>query len=80
MPTNAESDEVHTEQLRERSGLFEADDALISFLYTLMRDHLPTGAVERLVRESLDERGESVQYTNGWLAQYAQDLARRLRG
>lgn len=63
--------------LRNRSGSVQIDSKLVSFLYELMRDHLPPGKVEEIVRAS---EGESnVVYTNGWLAQYAQDLANRLK-
>lgn len=63
--------------LRERSGeVAIMGDRLASFLYDLLRDHLPAGEVERLVREA----DPDVQYTNGWLAEYARDLSRRLRG
>ena len=64
--------------LRERSGNIDKSGRLVSFLYTLMRDHLPPGKIEELVRETeLDEPGEN-QYSNGWLALYAQDLMVRL--
>ncbi len=62
--------------LRERSGSIEYDDKLVSFLYELMRDHLTAGQVEALVRESA-HTGHTI-YTNGWLANYAKDLASRL--
>lgn len=62
--------------LRERSGEVDVlGDRLTSFLYDLLRDHLPSGVVERMVREA----DADIQYTNGWLAEYARDLARRLR-
>ena len=48
---------------------------LASFLYDLMRDHLTPGMVEDLVQESVDIE---VAYTNGYLAQYALDMAKRL--
>ena len=73
-----ESDKQHPEtpQLRQRSGNVVSTDPLVSFLYDLMRDHLPAGVVERLVRESPHR---IVQYTNGYLANYAVDLAKRLQ-
>lgn len=70
-----------TIQLRERSGNMTDTEALVDFLYTLMRDHLPTGVVERLVQDATIEkraRKSGALYTNGWLALYAQDLAERL--
>lgn len=62
--------------LAERSGRVKLNGRLITFLYELMRDHLPAGKVEEIVRASEDE--SEVTYTNGWLAQYAEDLAKRL--
>jgi len=66
----------HNSELRLRSGEVNVNDRLTSFLYELMRDHLDAGTVEKLVRDSQDP---DVAYTNGWLAQYAEDLAKRLR-
>jgi len=62
--------------LFERSGKVFAATPLVSFLYDLMRDHLPPGTVERLVREA--ESPGTTTYTNGWLAMYAKDVADRL--
>jgi hypothetical protein len=62
-------------ELRLRSGEVDIDSKLVSFLYTLMRDHLPPGQVEAIVRDSTVP---DVAYTNGWLAKYAEDLAKRL--
>lgn len=66
--------EINT--LREASGHIERDSKLISFLYELMRDHLPPGVVEKLVQDS---QVSECLYTNGWLALYAEDLANRLK-
>lgn len=63
--------------LRERSGTIKINNRLVSFLYDLMRDHLPPGKVEALIREAEDE--PDIVYTNGWLALYAEDLANRLK-
>jgi hypothetical protein len=38
-----------------RSGKVMFNDPLTSFLYELMRDHLPTSAVEQLVRNALPQ-------------------------
>lgn len=64
------------EGLRFRSGEVQIDSKLVSVLYSLMRDHIPLGVLERLVNEA--ESGP-VTYTNGWLAEYAKDLADRLK-
>lgn len=64
------------EALRARSGSVDVHGRLVAFLYTLMRDEVPPGTVERIVRDSRDP---DCQYTNGWLAKYAEDLANRLQ-
>jgi len=69
--------EERTKQLREDSGAVVYTDALTSFLYELMRDHLPAGVVEQLVRTAVNEPEENV-FTNGWLAKYANNLAEQL--
>lgn len=63
---------------------------LISLLYDLMRDHVPTGVVEGIVRRDKEtvekaypsfEKGFPlfrVTFSNGHLARYAQELAERL--
>lgn len=53
----------------------KVDSRLVSFLYSLTRDHLPVGVVERLVNESLVD---DVEYTNEHLARYCADVAKRL--
>jgi len=69
-------------QLRERSGEVNSKDKLVQFLYILMRDHLPPGTVEGIIRdhvESLPHRPASeIYFTNGWLAKYAEDIRDRL--
>jgi hypothetical protein len=61
--------------LRARSGCVNVHSRLVSFLYELMRDEVTPGRVEELVRNSSDPDGI---YTNGFLANYAIDIARRL--
>lgn len=63
--------------LFERSGRVAHTDPLVSFLYDLMRDHVPPGIVEGL----LDDHQDPIEttFTNGWLARYAEDVAVRLR-
>lgn len=62
-------------RLREASGSVDINSRLISFLYQLMRDHVPPGTVEAI---ALDCNYQEVKYTNGWLARYAEDIAKRL--
>lgn len=71
--------ESRTEQLREVSGTVTYTDPLTSLFYSLLRDHLPAGVVEKLVNEVLEEPDEIV-FTNGWLAKYANNLADQMRG
>ena len=66
--------------IRERSGNVDSGDPLVVFLYLLMRNHLPTGVVAEVVKEAeLVGPDEPSQFSNGWLAEYAKDLATRLR-
>ncbi len=69
--------EHENERLRKRSGEVDSSDPVVALLYILMRDHLPTGTVEEIVR--LHCTGPKVLFTNGWLAKYAEDLAARLK-
>jgi hypothetical protein len=41
-----------------------------------LRDYLPAADVEKAAMDSCDEG--YTQFTNGWLAKYAEDLANRL--
>lgn len=63
------------DELRVASGSVQINSYLVSFLYELLRDHLPTADVESIVRNCSDP---DVIYTNGWLAHYAENLAKRL--
>lgn len=67
--------------LRKKSGKVNDTDPLVTFLYVLMRDELPTGRVEDLMRQAtLIIKGDGdVAFSNGFLARYAQHLAKRLR-
>jgi len=61
-------------KLRSDSGNIEYADTLTTFFYLLMRDYLPAGKVEKLVNEVV-EGAETCLFTNGFLAQYADNLA-----
>ncbi len=76
---HANEQEAENDALRERSGNARSGDRLVSFLYELMRDCLTPGAVERLVRASQCSEEEPTFFCNGYLADYAKDLAARLR-
>lgn len=65
-----------SERLRDVKGTVRDDRPLVTFLYLLMRDHLPAGIVAELLEEATST--EAALFTNGWLARYAQDCADRL--
>lgn len=44
-----------------------------------MRDHMPLGVVEKIVNDHVVGDARKSQYTNGYLAKYAQDLAQRIK-
>lgn len=66
------------EELKEASGEVAFSDPLTTFLYLLMRNELPAGKVEGLVREAVDSSEECL-FTNGWLAHYANNLAETIK-
>lgn len=75
------NDKELNERLRKESGSVDIKSKLVDFLYTLMRDHIPIGTVESLVREAeicFDKNEEPNCYSNGYLARYAENLAIRL--
>ncbi len=55
------------------------DSPLVAFLYELMRDHVPTGIVEGIVNQDQSPDPLPVYVlTNGYLAEYAENVAGRL--
>jgi len=58
------------------------DRKLVAFLYVLARDHLPLGVIEEIDTAKVRQQGDysTVDYTNGWLLQWAENLADRLEG
>lgn len=68
------------EEVRIASGEFKSTDPLTLLFYLLMRDKLPAGEVEQIIMdmEKSLAKNESVEYTNGWLAQYAFNLSSRI--
>ena len=66
-------------RMREKSGTIKDSSKLVCFLYLLGRDYLSLGKIEKLMMDiEQDKKEEEYTYTNGWLAQYAQDVAERL--
>ena len=64
--------------MKKDSGEVKSDDKLMCFLYLLGRDHMPLGVIENIMLKISDEKG-AVEYSNGWLANYSQNVANRLR-
>jgi hypothetical protein len=66
-----------TEELRAESGSIDDTDPLVCFLYLLLRDHILPGDIENILAQArVVTHGE---FTNGFLAQYAQNIAAKLR-
>lgn len=66
-------------KLQARSGFVHSTDPVVGFIYLLLRDHLPAGVVEGIVRDCHITPGISTMFTNGYLAKYAMDIAERLK-
>ena len=64
--------------LRAESGDIMSTDKVENFIYVLLRDHLTAGDVESLTR-SVEDDTASVVFCNGWIAQYAKNVAKRLK-
>ena len=54
---------------------------LRTFLYVLLRDHVPSGVIEHIfdTHTAIFRDGATPQLSNRYMAQYASDLVRRLR-
>lgn len=87
MPDTYEDKITDPRCLRMRAASGRVDDfrPLVAFLYELARDHVTTGTLEGFLDRvatisAPDEKGEQgpAQFTNGWLARWAQDAADRL--
>jgi hypothetical protein len=66
-------------RLRARSGSINSSDPLVSFLYTLLRDHVAAGVVEGIMQGHVEVEEKDAEFCNGFIASYAQELANRLR-
>jgi hypothetical protein len=62
--------------IRDRSGSVNSNDKLVAFLYMLLRDEVTPGRLEEILREMPLVESE---FSNGWLANYAKDIAMRLK-
>ncbi len=73
-----ESKRTENARMRGASGNVEAESRLNIFLYLLGRDHLPLGEIESLADQTMGITAPEAQFTNGWLAEWAKDIERRL--
>src|SRR5690606_7887111 len=66
---------------KEMPTLTEPTDWLVGLIYDLLRDSVPSGSLERIVRdfENNHNNGENTVYSNGHLAEYAKHLVSRIR-
>lgn len=62
--------------MMKRSGNAKSNDPLVIVFYELLRSHVHPNVLERIVC-ALKE-AQSVEFVNGWLAQYAMDLSARV--
>lgn len=69
----------HMSEMREKSGNVHSKDPLVSFLYILMRDHLTAGDIENIMVNHVADAQSDCSFSNGWLANYAKDIASRLK-
>lgn len=65
-------------KIKKDSGSVKLSGTIASLLYELMRDHVPPGIIEEVVRHVEAEGAEDIQCCNGWLGLYANYLALRL--
>lgn len=70
---------MNNDQYRQHSGSESSSDPLVHFFYSLLRDHLPSGSVEKIMEDVEAHKGDRIDYTNGFLARYAKDLSERLQ-
>src|SRR5467141_1109397 len=72
----------YIKELRIKSGDKATTSATVEFLYTLMRDYLPVGVIEKIIADqewnTYDRDSEATAFTNGWLAEYAFNVTERL--
>lgn len=65
-------------RMRTASGAVDDARPLVALLYELARDDLPVGVFEDKIDRLVNRQGLEFQFTNGWLARWAQDAADRL--
>lgn len=71
-----------SQRIRKASGKINSKSLLVAFLYTLIRDDVPPGRIEDIMQnitaDILNSKRHEFSYSNGWLASYCKDIAKRL--
>lgn len=73
--------DIGNRRMRAASGRVNDHSPLVAFLYELARDHVTTGVLEERIdrlSQNYDPLGPGFMFTNGYLARWAQDAAKRL--
>lgn len=74
------TDEQIREALQTLHGSHMSHERLVAFLYSLMRDELPTGTVCRVIQEFTEDfKPTGFEFTNPHLEALARDYADRIR-
>jgi hypothetical protein len=73
-----ENNATENARMRERSGWVRSTNPFVAVFYDLLKLHVHAADLEELVRSACAHAHEDVLYTNGYLAEYAQDLVVRL--
>lgn len=58
---------------------FQSSDPFVNLLYFIMRDEIPCGKIEEIVLMIENNLRVDTQYSNGYLAEYAENLVKRLK-
>ena len=74
---SVEIEKAKNDRMRKKSGNITDTSRVVRFLYLLLRDKAIVSDIEEIVSKCEDDMTLN-QYTNGWLALYAKDLAQRL--
>ena len=70
-------DPKERDEMYKASGEIESTDPLLAFLYVMLRNGAGPGVIHEALENMTDQ---PMRYTNGWLAQYAQFVADKMRG
>lgn len=57
----------------------KSTDALVSFLYEVLRDHIVPGTVEKMVKDIESHSRDIMLFSNPHVARYAKELAQRIQ-